>query len=229
MRLTRGMSDPVFRVTALTILLSLISAVTFHSMAASAPAPAPAAAAPAELKPTTYSALFSRAKVVVSGTVTSVSTGFLSDGRKATIDVEGLYKGRLRKKEIEVTWKDEVHKETGYVDGAKVVLFLIMRKDSIYVQAAPGLSCWPVETVVFGSGRPAKAVSYEFPLDLLSGVPKGATREIEVVEKSLNFQVPKRKKWILVDALMPPLKPYKQPKPPREKKKVSRVFSPIGR
>lgn len=215
MRLIRGMTIPAFG-----FVLSLLSAILIPSAAA--------APAPVELKPSTYSALFSKARVVIAGTVTGVSTGFLSDGRKARIEVEGLYKGRLRNKEIEVVWKDEEHKETGYVDGARVVLFLTMRKDSTFVQAAPGISCWPVETVAFGSGRPVKAVSYEFPLDLVSGIPKGATRETEVVEKSLNFQVPKRKKWIVVEALMPPLKPYKAPKPPRVKKKGSKPFSPIG-
>lgn len=217
MRLIRGITIPAFG-----FVLGLLSAILIPS--------ASAAPAPAELRPSTYSALFSKSRVVVAGTVTGVSSGFLSDGRKATIEVEGLYKGRLRTKDIEVVWKDEVHKETGYADGAKVVLFLIMGKDSTFTQAAPGISCWPVEMVAFGPGRPVKAVSYEFPLDLLSGIPKGATRETEVVEKSLNFQVPKRKKWIVVEALLPPLKPYKAPKPPRaKKKKGSRTFSPIGK
>lgn len=216
MRLIRGITIPAFG-----FVLSLVSAILIQS-----PNAAPA---PAELRPSTYSALFSKAKVVVAGTVTGVSLGFLSDGRKATVEVEGLYKGRLRKKEIEVVWKDEVHKETGYADGAKVILFLIMRKDSTFAQAAPGLSCWPVETMDFGSGRPVKTVSYGFPLDLLSGIPKGAVRETEVVEKSLNFQVPKRKKWIVVEALLPPLRPYKAPKPPRPRKKGSKSFSPIGK
>ena len=39
-----------------------------------------------------------------------------------------------------------------------------------------------------------------------------------MVEKSLNFQVPKRKRWILVDALLPHLRPWKPPKPPRPAK-----------
>jgi hypothetical protein len=81
--------------------------------------------------------------------------------------------------------------------------------------------------VAFGSGRPMAAVSYEFPLDLLSGIPKGATRETEVVEKSLNFQVPKRKRWILVDALLPHMKAWRLPKPPR-KAKPRKSSSPIG-
>lgn len=179
--------------------------------------PAPAA----ELKPSTYSNLFSRAKVVASGTVASVSTGLFSEGRKARVKVDGLYKGRLPRNEIEVYWKDEEHKEACYQDGAKVVLFLVMRKDSTFVQAAPGISCWQVEKVSFASGRPMKAVSYEFPLDLVSGIPKGATRETEVVEKSLNFQVPKRKRWIMVDALLPHLKPWKPPRLPKKAKKKS--------
>ena len=187
----------------------------------------PPAAASAELRPSTYSSLFSRAQVVAYGTVVSVSTGFLSDGRKARIEVEGLYKGRVPMKTIEVAWKDGEHAETGYADGARVILFLVMRKDSAFAQVAPGISCWPVEKAAFGSGRAAKAVSYEFPLDLLSGIPKGATRETEVVEKSLNFQVPKRKKWILVDALLPPMKAWKAPKPPR-KPRAKRRQSPVG-
>lgn len=191
-------------VPALVLLLGLALAI---------PTPAD------DLRPSTYSGLFSKSKFVVAGTVTGVSSGFLTEGRKAKIEVDGLYKGRLRHKHIEVMWKDEEHPEAGYVDGAKVVLFLVMRRDSIFVQVGPGVSCWPVEKVAFGSGRPVRAVSYEFPLDLISGVPKGATRETEVVEKSLNFQVPKRKKWILVDALLPQMKPFKAAKPPRRKKR----------
>jgi hypothetical protein len=193
------------------------------SLGLSLPSPA------AELKPSTYSSLFSRAKVVAYGKVTSVSTGFLSDGRKAEIEVEGVYKGRVPMKEIKVSWKDEEHPEAGYVDGAKVIVFLVMRKDSTFAQVGPGVSCWPVEKVSLGSGRLVSAVSYEFPLDLLSGIPKGATRETEVVEKSLNFQVPKRKKWILVDALLPPMKAWKPPKPPRNpRNKKKKSASPIG-
>ena len=48
-----------------------------------------------------------------------------------------------------------------------------------------------------------------------------------MVEKSLNFQVPKRKKWILVDALLPHMKAWKPPKPPR-KPKARKRKSPIG-
>jgi len=172
----------------------------------------------AELRPATYSSLFSRSGVVAAGTVAGVSSGIFSESRKARIEVAGLYKGRLRENTLEVSWKDEEHKEACYEDGAKVVLFLVRRKDSTFAQAAPGISCWRVENVAFGPGRPAKAVAYEFPLDLLSGIPKGATRETEVVEKSLNFQVPKRKRWILVDALLPHLRPWKPPKPPRPAK-----------
>lgn len=172
----------------------------------------------AELKPSTYSSLFSRSSVVAAGTVAGVSSGLFSESRKARIEVEGLYKGRLREKSIEVSWKDGEHKEACYEDGARVVLFLVRRPDSAFAQAAPGISCWKVEQVAFGPGRPAKAVAYEFPLDLLGGVPKGATRETEVVEKALNFQVPKRKRWILVDALLPHMRPWKPPKPPRPEK-----------
>lgn len=193
MRLFRGMSFPAWG-----FLLGLGSAIP---------------ALPADLKPSTYSSLFSKSGLVAAGTVTGVSSGFLSGGRKARIEVVGLYKGRLRDRHIEVVWRDEDHPETGYADGAKVILFLVMRKDSLFAQAGPGISCWPVEKVAFGSGRPVRAVSYEFPLDLVSGVPKGAIRETEVVEKSLNFQVPKRKKWILVDALLPPMRPFKEAKP----------------
>lgn len=177
-------------------------------------APAVSTASAAELLPATYSSLFSRAKLVAYGTVTSVSSGLFSEGRKAKVEVDGFYKGRTAGKVIEIAWKDEEHKETGYVDGAKVIVFLVMRKDSTYAQVGPGISCWPVETPALAQGRPVKAVSYEFPLDLVSGIPKGALRETaEEVEKSLNFQVPKRKRWILVDALLPHLKVYKPPKP----------------
>jgi hypothetical protein len=210
MRLTRHKAIPAFLVPlSLALLL-------------------PAApAGSAELRPSTYSNLFSRAKVVAYGKVTSVSTGFLSDGRQAGIEVEGLHKGRAPGKGIKVSWNDVEHKETCYEDGARVIVFLIMRKDSTFAQVAPGVSCWSVEKVAFGSGRPVSAVSYEFPLDLVSGIPKGATRETEVVEKSLNFQVPKRKKWILVDALLPPMKAWKPPKTPR-KPKVKPRKSPVG-
>ena len=108
--------------------------------------------------------------------------------------MEGLYKGRLHVNAIEVAWKDEEHRESCFEDGAQVILFLDRRADSSFAQSAPGISCWKVEKVAFGPGRPAKAVSYEFPLDLIAGIPKGAIREAEVVEKSLNFQVPKRKR-----------------------------------
>lgn len=172
----------------------------------------------AELRPSTYSSLFSRSAVVASGTVAGVSSGLFSESRKARIEVEGLYKGRLREKSIEVSWKDEEHREACFEDGARVVLFLVLRRDSAFAQTAPGISCWKVENVAFGPGRPSKAVAYEFPLDLLGGIPKGATRETEVVEKSLNFQVPKRKRWILVDALLPHMRPWKPPKPPRPPK-----------
>lgn len=174
-------------------------------------------AAAAELKPSSYSSLFARAQVVASGTVSGVSSGLFSGGRKARVEVDGLYKGRLPVKGIEVSWKDEDHKETCYENGAQVVLFLVRRPDSTYAQAAPGISCWKVEKVAFGQGRPSKAVAYEFPLDLVGGIPRGATRELEVVEKSLNFQVPKRKRWILVDALLPHLRPWKPPRPPKPK------------
>lgn len=175
--------------------------------------PSPAA----ELKPYTYSALFSRAKLVVAGTVENVSLGLLSDGRKARVRIEGLFKGRIPVRDIDVAWKDEDHKETCYADGARVVLFLIMREDSVYAQAAPGVSCWTVEKEAFGSGKPVRAVSYEFPLDLVTGIPKGAMRETKVVEKSRDFQVPKRKKWILVDALLPSLKPWRPSRAARKR------------
>jgi hypothetical protein len=210
MRLTRQIGVP-----ALLFTLGLIL-----------PRPA-AAAGSAELKPSTYSSLFSRAQVVAYGTVTSVSTGFLSDGRRAVIELEGLHKGRAPRREIKVLWKDEEHKEACYEDGAKVIVFLIMRKDSAFAQVGPGISCWPVDKMAFGSGRPVSAVSYEFPLDLVSGIPKGATRETEVVEKSLNFKVPKRKRWIVVDALLPHMKAWKPPKKVR-KPKAEKRDNPTG-
>jgi hypothetical protein len=50
-------------------------------------------------------------------------------------------------------------------------------------------------------------------MDLVTGLPKGVFRETEVLEKSLNFQIPKRKKWIMTDALLPAMHPLRLAKP----------------
>lgn len=186
---------------------------------------APSLSLSAEMQPRSYSSLFAKSKVVVAGKVASVSSGFMSDGRRAQIDVDGLFKGRLWTKRIEVGWKDEEHQESCFQDGARVVLFLVMRKDSTFGQVGPGISCWPVEKVRI-NGKPTRAVEYSFPVDMVTGLPKGVFRETEEeVEKSLNFQIPKRKKWILTDALLPPMHPVRVPKPAKvvkAKKKKAR-------
>jgi hypothetical protein len=185
---------------ALCLALSLL---TFPLLAG-----APAKAPMAELKPRSYAFLIGRSSAVAAGTVTSVSMGLMSDHRKAIVEVDGLFKGRLRKKLIEVSWNDLEFEETAYQDGARVILFLSLLKDSTYAQVSPGISCWPVEKISL-QGRTARAVEYGFPLDLITGLPSGVMKETSEVEKSLNFQVPKRKKWILVDKLLPPLRPWK--------------------
>lgn len=173
---------------------------------------APSLSVSAEVQPRSYSSLFAKSSVVAAGTVKSVSSGFMSDSRSAQIEVEGLFKGKLRSKILEVSWKDKEFQESGYQEDARVIVFAVMRKDSSFAQAAPGISCWPVEKVAI-NGKPAKAVAYSYPMDLVTGLPKGVFRETEVVEKSLNFQIPKRKKWIMTDALLPAMHPLRLPKP----------------
>ncbi|MDQ3000681.1 MAG: hypothetical protein M3Y08_05415 [Fibrobacterota bacterium] len=169
--------------------------------------PSPAA----DLQPRSYAYLFTHASLVAVGRVVSVSTGFLSEGRKATVEVEGLIKGKLRKQEIEIIWSDKDHEELAFKTDAKVVVFVKMNKDSTYTQVSPGISCWPIEKIGF-KGRLLRAVEYSYPMDLLTGVPEASMRETEEVEKSMNFQVSKRKKWILADRVLPPSKPLVLPK-----------------
>lgn len=176
------------------------------------PNPAFANEARNDVQPRSYSSLFAKSTVVAAGVVKSVSNGFMSDQRKAEIEVEGLFKGRLRHRIMEVTWKEADFQESAYQEDAHVIVFAVMRKDSSYAQAGPGIACWPVEKVPI-NGKTIRAVSYSYPLDLITGLPKGVFRETEVVEKSMNFQIPKRKKWILVDALLPPMHPLKLGKP----------------
>jgi hypothetical protein len=173
---------------------------------------APCFSVSAEVQPRSYSSLFAKSSVVAAGTVKSVSSGFMSDQRSAQIEVEGLFKGKLRSRILEVTWKDKEFQESGYKEDARVIVFAVMRKDSSFAQAAPGISCWPVEKVAI-NGKPVKAVAYSYPMDLVTGLPKGVFRETEVLEKSLNFQIPKRKKWIMTDALLPAMHPLRLAKP----------------
>ena len=191
-------------------LLTVVG-IVLPLLAFPAPAGAPPRGATAELKPRSYAFLFGRANAVVAGTLVSVSTGLMSNGRRAVLEVEGTFKGRLRMRRIEVSWSDEDFEESAYKDGVRVVLFLIMRRDSTFAQVSPGISCWPVEKISL-RGRQVKAVEYGFPLDLVTGLPPGVMKTTEVVEKSLNFQVPKRKKWILVDKLLPPMRSPKSRK-----------------
>ena len=170
----------------------------------------------ADLQPRSYSWLLSHADVVAVGTVDGVSAGFMSDGRKATIKVNGLIKGKIYQQPIEVSWNDKEFEETAYKDDSAVVVFLDMKKDTTYAQVSPGISCWPVEKVIF-KGKPQRAVEYAYPMDLLTEVPASALKETETVEKSMNFQVAKRKQWILADALLPPAHAVVLPKPPKPK------------
>ncbi len=186
----------------------------------------------AELQTHSYAWLMSNASVVAAGSVTDVSTGFLSDSRKAVIHVDGIIKGRLRARDLEVSWNDKEYEEAAYQKDSRVVVFAVMRKDSTYGQAAPGISCWLVEKVDI-KGRPSRAVEYAYPMDLLTGVPGSALRETEMMEKSMNFQMAKRKQWILTDNLLPPTRPLVLPKPPKPKpvaaKKPSKSHSPVGK
>ncbi|HKP94508.1 MAG TPA: hypothetical protein VJ385_02005 [Fibrobacteria bacterium] len=169
-------------------------------------------AAAADLQPRSYAYLLSRATVVAAGKVASVSAGFMSDGRKAVVELDGLIKGRLRTREIEVAWNDKEFEETAYRNDARVLLFLTMAKDSTWSQVSPGISCWPVEKIEL-KGKRVRAVEYAYPMDLVTEVPAASLRETEAVEKSMNFRVSKRKQWILTDLLLPPVKPLALPKP----------------
>ena len=135
----------------------------FRVLALAVPLLAAGPSRSAELKPSTYSKLFSRAGVVVSGTVGGVSAGLFSSSREAKIKVEGLYKGRLHANAIEVAWKDEDHRESCFEDGAQVILFLDRRADSSFAQSTPGISCWKVEKIAFGPGRPGQGSILRVP------------------------------------------------------------------
>ncbi len=174
---------------------------------------APRASA-ADLQPRSYPYLLSHASLVAVGKITGVSAGFMSDSRNAKVAVEGIIKGRLRSAEIKVAWNDKEFQETAYQDDARVVLFVILGKDSSWSQVAPGISCWPVEKIAL-KGKRARAVEYVYPMDLVTEIPSSAMGETEGVEKSMNFQVAKRKRWILTDALLPPAKALVLPKPPK--------------
>lgn len=201
----------------MTVLaVSLVSALTIVF------ASVPAGALAAELKPRSYAYLLSHAQVAALGTVTGVSGGFLSEGRKARIEVEGIYKGKVFAKEIEVRWNDKEFEETAFKNKGKVVVFLSLRKDTTYTLVAPGISCWPVEKVAINA-KPVRAVEYAYPMDLMTDVPSSSIRETEEVEKTMNFQVTKRKQWILADKLLPPLRPVVLPKPKPKSKVVAKA------
>jgi hypothetical protein len=199
-------TDAGLKASSSALAASLVSAfaLVFASVAPRAFA--------AELQPRSYAYLLSHAHVAAVGTVTGVSSGFLSEGRKAMIEVDGLYKGRIFAKEIEVHWNDKEFEETAFKNKGKVVVFLSMRKDTTYALIAPGISGWPLERVAI-NGKPVRAVEYAYPMDLMTDVPASALRETEELEKSMNFQVTKRKQWILADQLLPPLRPVVLPKP----------------
>lgn len=178
---------------------------------------APVAAA--ELQPRSYAWLMSHAGVVLVGEVESVSSGLFGNGRQATVRVDGLIKGKVRKQFIDITWNDKEHAEAAYQRDARVVVFAVMKKDSTYVQVAPGISCWVLEpTGLKGkAGKSLRGVEYAYPMDLLTGIPASALRVTEVMEKSMNFQMAKRKQWIVADNLLPAARPLALPKPPKPK------------
>lgn len=181
-----------------------------------------ASGAAADLQPRSYAYLLSHADVVALGTVEGLSGGFLTEGRKATVAVDALIKGKVYAKEIKVAWNDKEFEETAYKKDGKVVLFLDMKKDTTYSQVSPGISCWPVEMVAI-KGKPMRAVEYSYPMDLMTEVPPSSLRETETMEKSMNFQMAKRKTWILTDQLLPPSHPVVLPKPrpqPKPKKAI---------
>lgn len=185
----------------------------------------------AELQPRSHTYLLSHATLVAAGTVQGVSTGFLSDGRKAVIRLEGVIKGKPRKREIEVGWNDKEFEETAYTKDARVIVFVgRMGADSVYAQVSPGISCWPVEKITL-QGKPTRAVEYAYPMDLVTGVPASMLRATEEVEKTRNFQVAKRKQWILADRLLPSVKPLSipKPRPPKTAKAARPVRKPSSK
>lgn len=183
-----------------------------------------AAARAGDLQPRSHAWLMSRATLVFAGTVESVSGGLFGDGRSASIRVDGIIKGRWVRRDLTVTWNDKEFEETAYKRDNRVVVFAVLRKDSTFSQAAPAVSCWPVERVDF-SGKAARAVEYVFPLDLLTDIPARSLKTTESVEQSKNFRMAQRKQWILVDNLLPPVRPFVVPKPPPPRKPAAKRAS----
>jgi hypothetical protein len=174
----------------------------------------------ADLRPRSYAYLLSHASLVAVGKVESVSMGFMSEGRKAVVAVDGLIKGKLRTRTVEVAWNDKEFEETAFKGDARVVVFLTRAskaEDAPWSQVSPGISCWPVEQIALKGGQ-VRAVEYAYPMDLITGVPAASLGETETVEKSMNFRVSKRKQWILTDRLLPPAKPFVPPKAPAPRK-----------
>ncbi|MEO7424253.1 MAG: hypothetical protein ABI036_03640 [Fibrobacteria bacterium] len=169
------------------------------------------AASAADLQPRSYPYLFSHAEVVAVGRVTAVSSGFMTDNHNANVAVEGFIKGRAAAGEMTVVWDEKEFEETAFKRDARVILFVSQGRDSTWWQVSPGVSCWPVEKIAW-KGKQKRVVEYAYPLDLVTEIPASAIAETDAVEKTLNFQVDKRKRWILTDALLPPVKPLPLPK-----------------
>jgi hypothetical protein len=215
--------DPV-RTVIIQLMPSSLPALALFAAALALASPAPRAAPAqsadahaADLQPRTVPWLMSRATLVLAGTVENVSGGLFGAGRKATIRVDGLLKGRWNRQDVEVAWNDKDFEETGYRRDARVVVFGVLRKDSTFEQASPGVSCWPVDKVDI-HGKTARAVEYAYPLDLLTGVPAAALKTTESVEQGKNFRMAQRKQWILIDNVLPPVRPFVPPKPPAPRK-----------
>jgi hypothetical protein len=66
-------------------------------------------------------------------------------------------------------------------------------------------------------------------MDLLTGIPASALRETEVMEKSMNFQMAKRKQWLVADNLLPAAKPLVLPKPAAPKAAKKPASAPRGK
>jgi hypothetical protein len=190
-------------------MASFVRGLRLPAFAALAFALAGATPACAEgVEPRSLPWLLSRSDLVIAGRVLRVSVGLFSHTHAATLRVDGLIKGRWNRRDLEIAWNDGEFAETGYTRDARVVVFAVLGKDSAAAQTAPGISCWPVEKVAI-RGKTARAAEYAYPLELLTQVPKAALGETEIVEKSMNFRVKKRKQWILIDKALPPVKPLR--------------------
>jgi hypothetical protein len=202
--------------------LSMLCMLCLLCLAAAA---APASAA--DLQPRSYPYLLSHAEVVAVGKVESVSSGFMTESRNAKVVVEGFIKGKLPAGELKVVWDDKEFHETAFQRDARVVLFVSQGRDSTWWQVSPGISCWPVEKIEW-KGKRTRAVEYAYPMDLLTEIPASALAETQATEKSMNFQMAKRKRWILTDALLPPVKPLMpmKPKPAPAKAKAVKPQAP---